>query len=31
MPEATQAALKAATAVELPPWAGRGISLDKRA
>lgn len=31
MPEATQAALKAAQVAELPPWAGRGISLDKRA
>ena len=30
MPEATQAALKAATAVELPAWAGRGITLDKK-
>jgi len=30
MPEAVQAALKAAQVPELPPWAGRGISLDRK-
>lgn len=30
MPIEVQVALKAAQAVDLPPWAGRGISLDKR-
>jgi acyl-CoA thioester hydrolase len=30
MPEAAQAAIQAALAVELPPWAGRGISLDRK-
>ena len=30
MAEAVQAALKAAQMPELPPWAGRGISLEKR-
>src|SRR5262249_20856168 len=30
MPEAAQAALKAALAAELPPWAGRGISLERK-
>jgi hypothetical protein len=30
MPDAVQAALKAAQAVEPPPWAGRGISLDRK-
>jgi acyl-CoA thioesterase FadM len=30
MPEAAQAALQAAVAGELPPWAGRGISLDRK-
>jgi acyl-CoA thioesterase FadM len=30
MPGTAQAALKAALAVELPNWAGRGISLDRK-
>jgi acyl-CoA thioesterase FadM len=30
MPDDVQAALKAAQAAELPPWAGRGISLDRK-
>jgi acyl-CoA thioesterase FadM len=30
MPDAVQAALRAAQAVEPPPWAGRGISLDRK-
>jgi len=30
MPEPAQAALKAAQAPDPPPWAGRGISLDRR-
>ena len=30
MPAAVQAALKSAQAVELPTWAGRGISLDRK-
>ena len=30
MPIEVQVALKAARVVDLPPWAGRGISLDKR-
>ena len=30
MPEAAQSALKAALSLELPSWAGRGISLDKK-
>jgi len=30
MPIEVQVALKAAQVVDLPPWAGRGISLDKR-
>src|SRR4029453_10113504 len=30
MPNAAQAALKPALAADRPPWAGRGISLDKK-
>ena len=30
MPAEVQAALKAAQVPELPPWAGRGISLDRK-
>jgi acyl-CoA thioesterase FadM len=30
MPEDVQAALRAAQAPDLPPWAGRGISLERK-
>ena len=30
LPKSVQAALKAAQAAELPPWAGRSVSLEKR-
>jgi acyl-CoA thioesterase FadM len=30
MPDAAQDALRAAVVAESPPWAGRGISLDRK-